>query len=81
MYFVIVDHLFNGGKGLKKYYYHKKTLQIIEGSVFWHNDGFALISGIIGYKSNKYSNLFYLWFYVFLYSVSVTLLIKNLSQI
>ena len=77
MFFVIMDHLFNRGKGLKKYYYHKKKLQIIEGSVFWHNDGFALISGIIGYKSNKYSNLFYLWFYVFFYSVSITFYIQK----
>ena len=77
MYFVIMDHLFHCGKGLKKYYYHIKNLQIIEGCVFWHNDGFALISGIVGYKSNKYSNIFYLWFYVFFYSVSVTLYIKK----
>ena len=41
----------------------------------WHNNGFALISGIVGYKNNKYANLLYLWLTVFFYSVGIHLYI------
>jgi hypothetical protein len=39
--------------------------------VFWHNNAYALISGVVGYKSNKYSNLLYLWLCVVFYSVGI----------
>ena len=37
----------------------------------WHNNDFILISGIVGYKTNKYSNLFYLWLIVVFYSIGI----------
>ena len=43
----------------------------------WHNDAFGLISGIVGYKTNKYSNLSYLWLMVFFYSVGIHIYVKK----
>ena len=70
MYNVIYDHLLHAGVH-QNFIKYKKQLGLIESIVFWHNDGFALLSGIIGYKTNKYSNLLYLWLYVLFYSVSI----------
>jgi hypothetical protein len=39
--------------------------------VFWHNNAFSLISGIVGYKSIKYFNLLYLWLCVVFYSLGI----------
>ena len=33
---------------------------------------FGLISGIVGYQKYKFSNLIYLWFTVFFYSISIS---------
>ena len=71
MYGAIMNHILNYGNGFKKYYKYKKELKFLQSILFWHNDGFALISGIIGYKTNKYSNLLYLWLYVVFYSVGI----------
>ena len=71
MYNTVIHHLLVQGKGLKKYSQYKKYLDILIIIINWHNNGFALISGIIGYKSNKYSNLLYLWLYVLFYAVGI----------
>ena len=71
MYGAIMNHILNYGNGFKKYYKYKKELKFLQSILFWHNNGFALISGIIGYKTNKYSNLLYLWLYVVFYSVGI----------
>ena len=70
MYCIIIHHFYYLGNGLKKYFKFEKELKILEIIIFWHIDGFALISGIVGYKTNKYSNLLYLWFCVFFYSIA-----------
>ena len=54
--------------------YRKLNLLLI--FCFWHVNSFALISGIVGYKTNKYSNIIYLWFYVLFYSLSIFILFK-----
>ena len=64
-FFIILSHLIFIGKAIKKYSKYKKHLKILHSLTDWHNNGFALVSGIIGYKANKYSNLLYLWFTVF----------------
>ena len=69
MYGTIVHHETNVGKGFNKYSKYRRYLNIFNAIFFWHINGFALISGIVGYKSNKYSNLLYLWLCVFFYSV------------
>ena len=43
---------------------------------FWHVNAFALISGIVGYNSNKYSNLLYLWIIVSFYSCGIYCIFK-----
>ena len=71
MYNTVIHHLLIQGNGLKKFSQYKKYLDILILIINWHNNGFALISGIIGYKSCKYSNLLYLWIYELFYSVSI----------
>ena len=48
---------------------------------YWHVSSFALISGIVGYKTNKYSNLFYLWLCVVFYCNFIPLAFKVFKQI
>ena len=66
---IIYTHIIYQGKGIYKYskYHIIKT----HSFVCWHNNAFSLISGIVGYKSTKYSNLLYLWLCVVFYSVSI----------
>ena len=72
MYGIVINHiLFWQIKKGGKYERYSKQLKILDIIFYWHNDGFALISGIVGYKTNKYSNLLYLWLCVFFYSVSI----------
>ena len=72
MYGIIISHiLYGNAKGADKFYRYKKELRFLFIISFWHNNGFALISGIVGYKTNKYSNLLYLWLCVFFYSVGI----------
>ena len=72
MYGIVINHILYGhAKGESKFYRYRSQLKILNIILFWHNDGFGLISGIVGYKTNKYSNLLYLWLYVFFYSVSI----------
>ena len=44
---------------------------LIHNFTDWNNNAFILISGIVGYKTNKYSNLIYLWLTVFFYTVGI----------
>lgn len=45
--------------------------------MFWHVICFGLISGIVGYKTYKYSNLLYLWISTVFYSVVIHLYYKR----
>ena len=71
MFGIIIGHILFAGGVIIKYYKYHKFLKVFHILFFWHNNGFGLVSGIIGYKTNKYSNLIYLWFCVFLYSVAI----------
>ena len=71
MYAIIIDHILIHGKLLIRYK-HYKQLHLLLTFCFWHVDSFALISGIVGYKTNNnYCNIMYLWFYVLFYSLSI----------
>ena len=71
MYSIIIHHtLIHGGAIIKYNKYRELVLMNIIS--FWHVSTYALISGYIGYKSNKYSNLLYLLFWTILYTVSIT---------
>lgn len=68
---IVYTHVIYSGKGISKYIRYKKIIIRTHTFVFWHNNAFALISGIVGYKSNKYSNLINLWLIVVFYSVGI----------
>ena len=67
MYAIVVHHILLHGGVLSKYYQYKE-LHLMNISCFWHVSTYALISGYIGYKSNKYSNLLYLSLWTMFYS-------------
>ena len=80
MYSVIIQHLMYQFNGLNKYSKYEKQIKIFNYALFWSIDGFALISGIVGYKTNKYSNLLYLWLEVFFYSVGIPIYFKIIKH-
>ena len=68
---IVYSHVLLQGRGIYKYVKYRSEISSSETYFFWHNNAFALISGVIGYKSTKYSNLLYLWLCVVFYSVSI----------
>jgi len=71
MYSIIVQHMLTHGRIIKKFSKYKEL--ILLKIIFYYNvSTYALISGYIGYKSNKYSNLLYLWFWTIFYTSSIT---------
>ena len=42
---------------------------------------FGLISGIVGYKKYKFSNLIYIWLTVFFYSISISIYLFIVKEI
>ena len=70
MYAIVIDHLIIHGKLIKKYKNYKE-LYLLLIFCFWHINSFAMISGIIGYKTYKYSNLIYLWICVFFLFIDI----------
>ena len=79
-YNIVIFHLLTKGKIVDKYTKYKKQFRLIEIFIFWHNSIFGLISGVVGYKSTKYSNLLYLWLQVFFYLDSILLYYKKYKQ-
>ena len=71
MFCIVLNHFLYHGQGINHFYRYKTELLMIHSFTDWHNDAFILISGIVGYKTNKYSNLFYLWLQVAFYSVGI----------
>ena len=68
---IVYTHVLDQGKGMDKYYKYRDKISSTYTYVFFHNNGYALISGIVGYKSTRYSNLLYLWLWVVFYSVGI----------
>jgi hypothetical protein len=68
---IVYTHVLFQGKGIYKYNRYRNKLKSLYTYVFWHNNAYGLISGIVGYKSTKYSNLLYIWLCVVFYSVSI----------
>ena len=71
MHSIIVHHILVHGRAIKKYSKYKK-LVLMNITSFWHVSTYALISGFIGYRSNKYSNLLYLWLWAIFYTTNIT---------
>ena len=52
-------------------YRQYKDLEKLNTAVFWHVSTYIFISGYVGYKSTKYSNLLYLWLCTLFYSIGI----------
>jgi surface polysaccharide O-acyltransferase-like enzyme len=76
MYSIIIQHILNHGKVINKYNKYRELI-LMSITCFWNVTTYALISGYIGYKSNKYSNLLYLWFWAIFYSSSINFYINK----
>ena len=50
-----------------------KSVWLLEIMSYWGVNGFGIISGIVGYKKCKFSNLIYLWIQTFFYSTIFSL--------
>lgn len=74
MYIIIIHHINIHGDLFKKYYKFK-SLKLFCKFSSWHISGFILISGMVGYKTCRYSNLIYLWFCVLFYSIGIQIFI------
>jgi surface polysaccharide O-acyltransferase-like enzyme len=68
---IVYTHILAQGKGTAKYFRYKNEIVRTLTFVFWHNNAFTLIAGIVGYKSTKYSNLLYLWICIVFYSLGI----------
>ena len=77
---IIINHLVYQGNGLGKFPQYKRQLLLLNSLFFWHNDGYILISGVVGYKSNKYSNLLYLWLSTLFYSILIPIYFAKISS-
>ena len=80
MYNIIFNHCLFHGNGFKHFPRYKRQLSLLKNFTDWHNDAFILLSGIVGYKTNKYSNLLYLWLTVFFYSVGIHKYISHFKK-
>ena len=72
---IVYTHVLNF-KAINIYTQYRDKLNNTYTYVFYHNNAYALISGIVGYKSTKYSNLLYLWLCVIFYSVGIRFYLK-----
>ena len=74
---IIVFHIIIGGYLRLKYQRYEKKFKFMEIMTQWHNSNFGIISGIVGFKTNKYSNLLYLYLYVLFYSLTIHYIILS----
>ena len=63
---IVIDHLLYHAGGFKKFKYQE--LQLLNIICMWHVCSFAIVSGLVGNKTHKFSNLLYLWILVVFYS-------------
>ena len=80
MYIIVMNHMLFIGNAFQKFHNHYRQLNILHILTDWHNNGFALLSGVVGYKTHKYSNLLYLWLTVLFYSVGIHIFIQNFKK-
>jgi len=71
MYNIVLNHYIRNGFVFDHFPQYERQLSLLKSFTDWNNNAFILISGIVGYKTNKYSNLIYLWLTVFFYSVGI----------
>ena len=76
MFSIVIHHILHHGKVIKTFSQYPE-LKLLEIICFWHVSSFALISGIVGFKTNKYSNLLYLWFCLLFYTLGIHFILKK----
>ena len=54
-----------------------KNIILLEAFSFWPVNAFGLISGIIGYKKCKFSNIIYIYLEYFYYSIAISIYLYN----
>ena len=64
-----------------KYPKYLKKFRIMQILLQWHISNFGIISGIVGFKTNKYSNLLYLFLYVLYHSLTIHYIIIKFFRI
>ena len=68
---IIINHIVAREFLKRKYPNYLKYFKLIEILTQWHISNFGIISGIVGFKTNKYSNLLYLYLCVLFYSLTI----------
>ena len=79
MYSIIINHVLTHGKAIKKFSRFNE-LKLLNIFAMWDVSGFGVISGLVGYKSHKYANLFYLWNTAVFYSLLFYIIYNKLSH-
>ena len=74
---IIVFHIIICGTVRGRFQNYEKKFKFMEIMTQWHISTFGIISGIVGFKTNKYSNLLYLYLCVLFYSLTIHYLIKK----
>ena len=71
---IIVLHINKASKELNYNYYSPRfnSIWLSEVMAYWGVNGFGIISGIVGYKKHKFSNLIFIWFQTSFYSVTTS---------
>ena len=80
---VIILHLclFSIGNDIKLSNKKYQSIWCLESICMCSVNCFALISGVVGYKSYKFRNLIYLWFHIFFYSLIIEIIYIKFSNI
>jgi len=66
---------------LKSYSSKYKSIWFLEILAYWAVNGFGLISGFVGFKKYRYSNLIYIWIEVLFYSILITIILLFINKI
>jgi surface polysaccharide O-acyltransferase-like enzyme len=79
---IIILHinLFSRNLSFKLINPRNKIAWRMEALSYWSVNCFGMISGIVGYKRYRMSNLIYLWFQVAFYSILITLIISFIKK-
>lgn len=68
MFSIVVDHVVFHGQLMKKYNKYKE-IRLLFILCMWHVSSFGIISGLVGNKTHKFANIFYLWILSVFYSL------------
>lgn len=71
---IIVLHINLVSKELNSNYYSPRfqSIWLSETMAYWGVNGFGIISGIVGHKKHKFSNLIFIWIETFFYSTTIS---------